>query len=813
MNINNLGINEKFTVIKINTEGEIRQRIIEMGFTPGSKGIVIRKAPLGDPIEISIMNYEISLRSSEAASIEVVKGHIELEGEDITGKDMLHPVSLKNEYTGDKKRNSSVVNVAFIGNPNAGKTTIFNSFTGLNYRVANYPGVTVEKKEARVVHKGVTYNLVDLPGIYSLSPYSEDEVIACNYLLNENPDLIINVVDATNIERNLYLTMQLRELGIPMITVLNMYENAEKKGVDIDEKQLSLLFKFPVIKVLGSNKESVFSIFDNVQSAYNANYKDGCVFYGSEIENAISYISSNIENTEPSKRRFLAIKLLEKDERIEKLISKTYKNSSDILADYKTAQKKLEVKLDKKTDVSIAEKRYSYIRGALRECVSKRRIEVFNFTDAADIVFLNKFIGLPIFIAILWLIFQATFVFGAYPMDLLDSGISLFSGFIYSLLPDNFLRSLIVDGIIAGVGSVISFLPPILILFVGISFLEDTGYMARAAFLMDKIMHKLGLHGQSFIPLFMGFGCTVPAIIAARTLRSKKDRIVTILITTLMSCGARLPVYTLIIGTFFSASLAPNILLSIYLIGIVIAFIMAFLFRKLLFKGDETPFVMELPPYRMPRLITILRHMLDRIFAYLKRAATFILLASIVMWFLFQYPSFEPSETESESIKLSAIENLKTRDIEINDETLENEYSILLNSEAIKHSYAGSIGRFIEPAIKPIGFDWRVGISLLAGMSAKEVLVSTIATIKGIEGGDNTSLKEVLRNDDFLDPIKAYSLLLFVLLYTPCLAAVMAIGQEIGKKWMWLTVVYTLGLAWIVSFIFYNSAMFIKSIV
>lgn len=820
MNLDNLDIGNKFIVIAVNTTGEIRQRIIEMGFTPGVKGHVVRKAPWGDPIQVHIMDYEVSLRKSEALGIEVKL----LEEEDteqlpideilkkykdfevLENKDLSCRIRDKNENENEKDK---VVVIALAGNPNAGKTTVFNALTGLNYRVANYPGVTVEKREGIITHNGITYKLIDLPGVYSLTAYSEDEVIACDYLLKERPDYIINVLDATNLERNMYLTLQLSEIDIPMISVLNMYESAEKSGIIINEKALSKLVKIPFMKVNGNKHSSVIGILDKIEEIENTeNYKnEAAIYYGEDIERAIKIIASEMDNTLASYyKRWLALKILEKQENVYFQIRRLFKNAADIIELSAKCIHELEEKKNDKTDSLVAEYRYSYIRGALKETVNRKNIEAFNFTDAADVVFLNKYLGLPIFVVVLWLIFQLTFKLGSYPMDWLDMGLSMFSSFLSSFIPDGFFKSLLIDGIIGGVGSVVSFLPPILILFVGISFLEDTGYMARAAFLMDRIMHKLGLHGQSFIPLFMGFGCTVPAIIATRTLRSKKDRIVTILITTLMSCGARLPVYTLLIAAFFSPQLAPNILLSIYLIGVVMAFIMAFIFRKFFFKGEETPFVMELPPYRFPRAKTILRHMADRVTMYVKRAATYILVASVVMWALVQFPKYTPTEIDKTRFIIEAKNIVISKGQDFSEKDLDSQYNILVESEGLKRSIAGHIGTFIEPVIKPLGFDWRIGIALLAGMSAKEVVVSTIATIKGIESDDETTLKEALAADTFLTPLKAYSLMLFMLLYTPCLAAVVAISQEIGRKWMWLTVVYTLVLAWVVSFIFYNVA-------
>ena len=820
-----MDIEEGFIVDKVSTDGEIRQRIIEMGFTPGTKGWVVRKAPLGDPIQVHIMDYEISLRKSEADGIEVDRFNIDIkkrktiEYKEINTEDIF--VEDKNSIAKKIKvpSNNIKFKVAIAGNPNSGKTTIFNALTGANYKVANYPGVTVEKRQADIIYNGYTYDLIDLPGVYSLSAYSQDEVVACDVLLNEKPDFVINVIDATNLERNLYLTFQLVELGIPIICVLNMYEYAEKNGIKIDEKNLTELFKFPVIKVHGNKYESVIMILDKIEELYksgNKLVKDSAIRYGEEAEESIKVITDKMQgDISGLHKRWLAIKALEKDERAIHSIRRQCNNGGEVIEALNNEIIKLEASMNTKTDSVMADKRYSYIRGALQEAVHKDNIQAFNFTEAADIIFLNKWLGLPIFLIVLWLIFKITFTVGAYPQKWFEIGIEGLSNLAGRLLPDgSLMQSVIVDGVIGGVGSVLSFLPLVLILFTGISFLEDSGYMARAAFLMDKIMHKLGLHGQSFIPLFLGFGCTIPAVMSARTLRSKKDRIVTVLITTFMSCGARLPVYVLLIGAFFSPKIAPSIMFSIYIIGVLMAFVMAFIFRRAFFKGEETPFVMELPPYRIPRAKTVLRHMFDRGFMYIKKAGTYVFAASVIIWALMTFPQYIPAEDDNIKLMQEAKELAVSQGLDVNDEEIVNtEYDRLMASEGLKHSYAGKIGTFIEPVLKPLGFDWRIGIGLVAGGAAKEVLVSTIAQIKSIEDGDEAVLTESLQNDIVFNPVVAYTLLLFVLLYFPCFAAVGVIGSEIGKKWIPFLMIYTLVVAWAVSFIFYQIAGRIAGII
>ena len=595
----------------------------------------------------------------------------------------------------------------------------------------------------------------------------------------------------------------------------------KKTESEINEKSLTELLKLPALKIYGSKYESVLLILDKIEDMYksgNKLNKDAAMRYGETVEKSIKTITDNMQgDISDLHKRWLAIKTLEKDERAIHSIRRECSNGGEVIETVNKEIIKLESSENAKSDSIMADKRYSYIRGALQEAVKKDNIRAFNFTEAADVVFLNKWLGIPIFLAVIWLIFYATFTLGAYPQGWIESGLGLLSDAVGGLLPEgSLIQSLVVDGIIGGVGAILSFFPLVLILFVGISFLEDCGYMARAAFIMDRVMHRLGLHGQSFIPLFLGFGCSIPATMAGRTLRNKKDRIVTVLITTFMSCGARVPVFVLFTAAFFPNN-APTVMFSIYIIGVIIGFIVAFVLRKALFKGEETPFVMELPPYRVPRAKAILRHMFDRGWMYIKKAGTYVFAASVIIWALMTFPQYEPNEQEEVSLREQAISIASEQGLDIEDEEVINtEYERLLSAETLEKTYGGQIGKFVEPVMKPLGFDWRIGIALVAGGAAKEVLVSTIAQIKAIEFDeeDTSTLEESLQNDPVFNHwIKAYTLMLFVLLYFPCFAAIGVMGAEIGNKWIPFIVVYTLAVAWIVSFVFYQIAGRIAGII
>ncbi|NLB53167.1 MAG: ferrous iron transport protein B [Syntrophomonadaceae bacterium] len=691
--------------------------------------------------------------------------------------------------------------IALAGNPNSGKTTLFNLLTGARQHVGNYPGVTVERKEGRLQTNGYNIKIIDLPGTYSLTAYSPDELVARNVIIEGRPDLIVNVVDASNLERNLYLTMQLKELEIPIILALNMADYAESIGITIDYNLLSKLLGVPVVRIVGTKGEGIDELLALVTSGNNQFMPAKAVRYEMEIETAIAklekILDSKLETADslavadqfqaelkkyPS--RWLAIKLLENDKEVTDKFA-SLPDGNKIIEQVQASRKILNTSLDEDPEGLIAEGRYAYIRGAYKEAVEIRELNRTSITEKIDKILLNRIIGLPIFFLIMWGLFQLTFTVATPLVEWMEILISSLSAGVDNALADSLIKSLLVDGIIAGVGGVIIFLPNILFLFLGIAILEASGYMSRAAFLMDKIMHKVGLHGKSFVPMLIGFGCSIPAIMATRTLENPKDRLITMLVTPLISCGARLPVYTLLIGAFFPQEMAGNVLFSLYLIGIILALLMAKVFRTWLLPGESEPFVMELPIYRLPKLKSILVQMWERAWLYLKKAGTIILAISIIMWSLFTFPMVDKNGQEYATA-----------------------------SQQMQQSYAGRLGKAIEPVIAPIGFDWKTGVALVSGFAAKEVVVSTLATLYNMEDeeslldGEETQVKtfaQLTREQSGFTPLVAYVLMLFILIYVPCMATIAIIKRETnGWKWPVFTAGYTVVLAWVICFIVYQ---------
>lgn len=709
-----------------------------------------------------------------------------------------------------------IIRVGLVGNPNCGKTTLFNSMTGSHQKVGNYAGVTVEKKEGRVIFNDVEFIIYDLPGIYSLTAYSLDEVVARDFIIEEKPDVIINVLDSTNIERNLYLCLQFQEMGIPVIGALNIIDQAESRGIFIDEKKLSTVLGIPMIKTVASKKQGVEELLSKVIEVHNGKKtQDRYVSYGSELENEIEVINNILKTDEAFLERYpfrwMAIKLIEKDENAGNAL-RNYKMYNDLMNQVSVSIKKIETHFAADSEMIVSQQRYAYVHGAVAETVKIVEKNTSKISEKIDKIFLNRILGLPLFLMIIWGIFQITFKLGEYPMGWLETFFGWLARVCSSMIPEGLFQSLVVDGIIKGVGGVFSFVPLIIILFLFISLLEDSGYMARAAFIMDKFLHIFGLHGQSFLPMVLGFGCSVPAVMASRSLKSQRDRIVTVLVTPFMSCGAKLPVYILLAGAFFPEN-AGNVVLVIYSIGVLFALLSALLLKKTILKGNETPFVMELPLYRMPTLRAIIWHVTEKTWMYFKKAGTVILAAAVLIWVITSFPKINFDEQEYGQIKANYItENLNKFDNTTCEENAENYILTVQSEKQLEQSFAGSIGHAIEPLVRPIGFDWKIGVSLITGFAAKEVIVSTMGILYRVgpeEGEDSQSLREALVNSGSITPLVAFALMLFTLIMAPCFAAVAVIASELGWKWALFEILYSTAFAWIICFIVYRFGILI----
>ena len=701
--------------------------------------------------------------------------------------------------------------VALAGNPNSGKTTIFNNLTGANQHVGNYPGVTVEKKEGFLTFRGRRIKVIDLPGTYSLSAHSVDEVIARNSIIEDRPDVVVDIVDASNIERNLYLTTQLAELGLPVVVALNMSDVARDRGVIADEKQLSQLFGLRVVPTVGNKRQGMDDLLQAVIETVDGNGpQPALVNYGREIEGELAKIAvafgpakTSLNGHQP---RWMALKLFEGDAEITKLFeSRT--DGDRVLAVADTGRKRIETLFGDTAAALVSDRRYGFISGACSEAVTLTGQHRHDLSDKIDLALIHPILGLPIFAFLMWLMFNLTFTLGEKPMGWIETGIGMLSGFLTSSLPPGLPTSLLVDGIIAGVGGVIVFLPNVMLLFLAIAVLEDTGYMARAAFVMDRVMHKIGLHGKSFIPMLIGFGCTVPAYMASRIIDDKTDRLVTMHVTTFMSCGARLPVYILVCGAFWPAH-AGNVVFSIYVLGVLVAVGMVKLLRRTRFRGMSAPFIMELPPYRVPTLRSLVIHMWERSWMYLRKAGTIILGISIIIWFLMTFPvKHEFGQDYVSMIQAARTAHQQGTILTSVMETETARYEAAMGAERIEYSFAGRSGKFIEPILKPLGFDWRLGIALISGIAAKEVVVSTMGTIYGVveSGGQSGSLRRTIASDPKYTKLTAYAFLVFVLLYMPCMASMAVFLRETGSvKELLFQFGYTLGLAWTVALVVYQ---------
>jgi len=832
MTLNELVQGESALIVKIKGRGAFRNRITEMGFVKGQKVEVIKLAPLKDPVEFRILNYSVSLRKSEAMLIEVIK--IEKDTENYFAENSYFGVIFDESLKTSIKEKSKIIEVAFVGNPNSGKTSLFNFASKSHEHVGNYSGVTVESKQASFKYKDYTFKITDLPGTYSISAYSPEELFVREYLKDEIPDIVINVVDTSNVERNLYLTTQLIDLDLKVVIALNMYDEFEKTNNDFNFAYLGKMLGIPMIPTVGNKGKGINELFDKIIEVYED--KDKTVRhihinYGENVEEAIKNIQNEIKKNESTtdriSSRFLAIKLIEKDKWANQLITKfdNYFELSDVVSQ---SIKKLETLYSEDTETLIADARYGFINGALKETlIIKSKTDYRNsVSKKIDNILTHKIWGYPIFVFFLWIMFQSTFRLGEYPVAWIEMLVDKIALFANDIISEGMLKDLIINGIIQGVGGVIVFLPNIVILFLFISIMEDTGYMARAAFIMDKLMHFIGLHGKSFIPLVMGFGCNVPAIMATRTLENRNDRILTILINPFMSCSARLPVYILITSAVFP-EYAGTVLFGIYFTGILFAIALALIFSKFIFKSKETPFVMELPPYRIPTYRAIYKHVWFKSGQYLKKMGGVILIASIIIWAL----GYFPRETKSDNIyneRISKISNEYDKKIKSNflasdsliSEKQKATESIFIEWEAHRqeNSYIGRIGHFIEPVMSPLGFDWKMSVSLLAGTAAKEIVVSTMGIMyQADKNADekSTALINKLKNETHtkgnkanqkvFTPLVGLSFLLFVLIYFPCVAVFAAVKKEAGGlKWAIFVACYTTTLAWLVSFIVFQ---------
>ena len=806
MRLSELKTGEKGVIVKVLGHGGFRKRIVEMGFIKGKTVEVILNAPLRDPVKYQIMGYEISLRHQEAEMIEVIS-----EEEAKWMQNPYHGALTEDELLSEErmaelaKGKRRIINVALVGNPNCGKTSLFNIASGAHEHVGNYSGVTVDAKAGFFSFQGYHFRIIDLPGTYSLSAYSPEEIYVRKHIIEETPDLIINVVDASNLERNLYLTTQLIDMNVKMVIALNMYDELEASGNHLDYEKLSELIGVPMVPTVGRTGQGIDKLFHVIIESYEGSdyvtknirkqvrnevlddmeawhkdvepeeqygsdhgiFRHIHVNHGPILEKAIEAIKKEIARNEAIRHkystRFLSIKLLENDRDIERVVSEL-PNGGDILAIRNREAENISKAMREDSEQAITDAKYGFISGALKETFTEGKLEREQTTRVIDSIVTHRIWGYPIFFLFLYIMFEGTFVLGEYPMMGIEWLVEQIGNLFNHYMPEGPLKDLVIDGIIGGVGGVIVFLPNILILYFFISFLEDSGYMARAAFIMDKIMHRMGLHGKSFIPLIMGFGCNVPAIMATRMIEDKKCRLITMLINPLMSCSARLPIYLVLVGAFFP-KIGSLVLLGIYATGILLAVLMARLFSRFLVKGDDTPFVMELPPYRIPTAKTIFRHTWEKGAEYLKKMGGIIMIASILIWFLGYYPQG-------------------------NYETI---------AEQQENSYIGQIGKAIEPVIEPLGFDWKLGVGLLSGVGAKELVVSTLGVLYANDGDlDSVNLSDRIP----ITATVALGYMLFVLIYFPCVATLAAIKQESGSwKWAFFAAFYTTALAWLVAFI------------
>lgn len=830
MRLSDLHTGERGIVVKHHSDKAFRKRLLEMGFIPGEEISVVKNAPLLDPVEYRILGYDLTLRREEAKSIEVIPV-----GADESGTRREVQASTLFKESEDmapaggctaKRKNAKTIRVTFVGNPNCGKTSLFNAASGANEHVGNYSGVTVDVKTAYCHSGDYTFELIDLPGTYSLSSYSPEEKFVLDYLLDDTsrPDVVLNVVDSSNLERHLYMTTQLIESSMPMVVALNMYDELEASSSALDVVALSKLLGVPMVPTVGRTGRGLKSLLREIITVYEnrshvRRMKD--VHYHETIEKTVKFVREEVagaeEVTDSSSRgwglrpRFVAIKLLEEDPAtIQYLRSKDQKKAEFLIARARYALREYEKKPGADFQQDVTNGRYGFVHGALLETYSADYTKITEKNRKIDHILTHRIWGLPIFVVVMYLVFQLTFTLGQYPMDWIGMGVTWLGGWIGSLMSDGPLKDLIVDGVIAGVGGVLVFLPNIVILYLCIALMEDTGYLARAAFIMDKLMHMIGLHGKSFIPLLMGFGCNVPAIMSTRTIENRNARIITMLITPFMSCSARLPIYLLLAGAFFPKS-AGIVLFGLYFGGILIAVMSALLFRRFLFSGKDTPFVMELPPYRIPTGISVLLHMWQRAKQYLQKMGTTILLASITIWALGYFPrlgGMDDAKTQQAYDRFMQAQSEEEKDYFIS--LPEDQQLTLLQQE---YSYIGRLGYAVQPIFAPMNYDWRMSVALLTGIAAKEVVVSTMGVLYVGDRENEVALSEKLHSATYPNGTRVFnaaialSFMVFVLIYFPCIATFVVIGKEAGSwKWATFLAVYSTISAWVMAWLTYLAA-------
>lgn len=795
MRLSELKTGERGVIVKVAGHGGFRKRIVEMGFVKGQTVEVLLNAPLQDPVKYKVMGYEVSLRRSEAEMIEVVT-EAEAAKTRETPEDQSGIVIPEGETWSldrEAERRRHVINVALVGNPNCGKTSLFNFASGAHERVGNYSGVTVDAKEGKASYHGYEFNMVDLPGTYSLSAYSPEELYVRKQIVEKTPDVIINVIDSSNLERNLYLTTQLIDMHLRMVCALNMFDESERRGDHVDYEKLGELFGVPMVPTVFTTGRGVEELFQVVIDMYEGqensqrNYRHIHINHGHELEYGIREMQEHLKREENLRQRYstryLAIKLLEHDKDVEAYIA-TLPDAAEIIAHRDEAEQRVKEETGEDSETAIMDAKYGFIHGALREAgyETGHAKDTYRTTHMIDRIITHRYFGFPIFLLLLFVMFSVTFALGQYPMDWIEEGVGWLGETLSTSMPEGPVKAMLVDGVIGGVGSVIVFLPQILILYFFISYMEDSGYMARAAFIMDKLMHKMGLHGKSFIPLVMGFGCNVPAVMATRTIESRRSRLITMLVLPMMSCSARLPIYIMITGTFFAAQYRSLVLFSLYVVGILLAVVVSRVLSLFVIKGEDTPFVMELPPYRFPTWKAIGRHTWEKGKQYLKKMGGIILVASILVWALGYFPhddSLSPREQQEQS-------------------------------------FIGRAGKAIEPVFRPQGFNWKLDVGLVAGVGAKEIVASTMGVLYASndsfaddttydnESGKYDSLLAQMSADG-ITPLAAYCFLLFVLIYFPCIATVAAIKGETGSwRWAAFAAAYTTVLAWVVSAVVYQ---------